>query len=337
MPLPGQADLGTTPFNCHNASPQLTMPAHRPADTRRGGAEFFCAQINDLEMAAVLAILTTIMLPVLLIVALGALVQRAIPMQIATLATINLYVFVPVYLLVQVSESKLRWSDIGLVGLGCLLPIVLLGAITFGVLSWCGWPRVATVTVLVGGLFTNAGNFGVPVAELAHGARGAQIQSLLVMFANLSVFIGAYGILLSGAGARVVGVAWLFSHAAHLRLDCGHRTTRYELGAAVVCIGSRASHIGRHGTDRVVDTGGTVGGRMALAALESGRPGTRAAIAAVAAIHFCRGPLAGNLALAGPAVATFRGRSRGHQCCRAGNRTRYSSPTILPTACCGVP
>ena len=54
--------------------------------------------------------------------------------------------------------------------------------------------------MVVGGLFYNAGNFGIPVSMLAYGEAGGQVQALVVMFVNTSIFFLGYGILAVAKG-----------------------------------------------------------------------------------------------------------------------------------------
>lgn len=151
-------------------------------------------------LAELSTIFGTVLLPIITVVGLGALIQRIWPMDIPSLATLNLYIFVPTYLFVQVSESRLTWAEIGTIGVVVITPIVMLAIPLLLGLRKRGCTRETAGLIVVAGLFANAGNFGVPVAELAYGDAGAEIQSLCVMFANLSIFLGAYGIILFGQG-----------------------------------------------------------------------------------------------------------------------------------------
>lgn len=148
------------------------------------------------------SILTTALMPVLVIVGFGYGLQRWRPMESATLVTLNLYFFVPVYLFIRVLESTLKWSDILLVGVAVLLPLVVLGLVMQRLLSRASVSRETLAALLVGGLFSNCGNFGVPVAEIAFGPRGGEVQAIIVLFANFSIFSIAYMILAMGKGAN---------------------------------------------------------------------------------------------------------------------------------------
>lgn len=151
-----------------------------------------------------LSILSSAILPILGIVGLGYVLQRWRPMESGTLVTLNLYFFVPAYLFVRVLESSLSWWDITQVGAMVLLPIVTVGSLVYFLFLSRSALRGETVAaLLVGSLFANAGNFGLPVAELAFGARGGEVHAIIVLFANFSIFSIAYAILAVGKGQGV--------------------------------------------------------------------------------------------------------------------------------------
>jgi predicted permease len=151
-------------------------------------------------IADALDIFVTVLLPALSIVALAAMVHRFRPLHLYTLSTLNIYLFVPAYLFARISRSTLSWADIGRMGLVILIPMAVMATATFLVLRAWGASRLTTSLVVVGGVFFNAGNFGVPVAELTFGAVGGHVQALVLMFLNFGTFFVAHAILAMGQG-----------------------------------------------------------------------------------------------------------------------------------------
>jgi len=145
-------------------------------------------------------IFSQVLLPVLVLVVIGALLQRCRPMDSDTLVTLNLYFFVPAYLFARILESELSWGDIAQIGLLVMVPMGLAGIPAYICFRLSGQSRETLAAMLAGGLFMNAGNFGVPVVELAFGPEGGKVQALVVMFANLCVFLFGYTILAMGSG-----------------------------------------------------------------------------------------------------------------------------------------
>ena len=151
-------------------------------------------------------IFVQVVLPVLVMVGFGALVQWRKPLSVETLVRLNLYLFVPAFLFDRVAGSTLSWREIGGVGLAVMAPMVLLGLVIYCSMRGAGASGRAIAAVAVGGLFFNAGNFGIPIAQLAYGDEGGSVQALVVMFVNTAVFFFGYAILslAHGHGPRAV-------------------------------------------------------------------------------------------------------------------------------------
>ncbi len=146
-----------------------------------------------------------VLLPVLVLVGLGALIQRIKTLDLPTLVRLNLYLFVPAFLFVKVAESELSWLSMVAIGTAILLAMAVLAAPIWLVMRRRAAPPV-TASMIMGGLFFNAGNFGVPIVHLAFGPRGDQVQALVVMFANTAIFFFGY-VLLALAQGRPVSAA----------------------------------------------------------------------------------------------------------------------------------
>lgn len=146
------------------------------------------------------AIFIDVLLPVLTMVGVGALVQWRLQMDLQTLVRLNLYLFVPAFLFVRISDSDLLWREIGGMALAVFAPMAMLGVPLYLILRKARVKGQAIAAVVVGGLFYNAGNFGIPVAELAFGSAGGEVQALVVMYMNTAVFFLGYLILALSRG-----------------------------------------------------------------------------------------------------------------------------------------
>jgi hypothetical protein len=161
-----------------------------------------------LSQAAV--IFGNVLLPILLIVALGALVQRFHPLHLATLSKLQIYLFVPVFLFVRVTASTLSWAEIAGIAGAVLLAKALLAVPLALVLRRLEVPRETLGVVVLSSAIFNAGNFGIPVAERAFGTAGGAVQALVVMVSNLTLWGIGYGALaaLSGQSRRAALAAY---------------------------------------------------------------------------------------------------------------------------------
>lgn len=167
-------------------------------------------------------IFTKVLLPVLLVVGLGALIQRLFRLDVNSLSKLNIYLLVPALLLVKIYESSLTWGQIAGVAAAVLLPMALLGLPLYGALRKARATGTTTAAILIGGLVMNAGNFGLPVAELAyntyglffpgmrHPDDGVAVQVLVVMMSNLAIWGLGYAVLALAKGDGLRGALGYF-------------------------------------------------------------------------------------------------------------------------------
>jgi len=151
-----------------------------------------------------------VLLPVLTMVGLGALIERLKGLSVDTMVALNLYLFVPAFLYVRIRGSELSWASIGGIGVVVLLPVAMLGLATYALLRSRGVSGRTTSAMIVGGCFFNAGNFGIPVAQLAFGDAGGGVQALVVMFMNTTIFFVGYAVLAMGQGKGMRSVLGYF-------------------------------------------------------------------------------------------------------------------------------
>lgn len=146
-------------------------------------------------LATFLHILVNVILPVLLVIGLGAAMQRAFPMHIPTLSRLNIYLLVPAFIFVRVYESSYDAPQIIAICAASLIPAGVLGLVLYASMRSARAAGPTIAATLIGGLVFNAGNFGIPVMELYYGNHGGQVQALMVMVSNLSLWCVGYIIL----------------------------------------------------------------------------------------------------------------------------------------------
>jgi len=113
-------------------------------------------------------------------------------MDLKSLTLLNMVLFVPAFNLVRVTDSDLTWSQMGLVAAAMLIAEVALAVPLWWVLRIRHVPaRTASVMILTSVIF-NSGNFGIPLAERAFGVAGGAVQALILMTANVSVWVLGY-------------------------------------------------------------------------------------------------------------------------------------------------
>jgi predicted permease len=165
-------------------------------------------------------IFLTVLLPILIMIALGALINRRGRIQIDSLNQITIYLLVPSFLFEQIYDCQLTWSDIAQITWGGFLPVFLLGGMLWAIYAWRGYAASTTSALLLGCLVYNAGNFGLPVTELFYqqhpqifvgmDGEGVAVQAMLIMLSNISVWLIGYGVIAFGKGQGLAGLLGFF-------------------------------------------------------------------------------------------------------------------------------
>ncbi|CAN5612677.1 AEC family transporter [soil metagenome] len=118
-------------------------------------------------------ILLNILGPILLMVALGALLRRKFGIDLATLSKLNIYLLTPAFIFRHVAYSKLTWAS-----MGGIMAITLTQVFTLGILIWgigvaLGVSRKTLCAIALAVMFYNSGNYGLALAELAYPSGDA--------------------------------------------------------------------------------------------------------------------------------------------------------------------
>jgi hypothetical protein len=143
-------------------------------------------------------------LPVLAMAGIGAVVHRLRAFDVQTLVRLSLYLFTPVFLFTRIADSTMSWGQIGGVGVAIMLPLLVLGLVIYLSGRAVKAEGNTIAAMLVGGLFFNAANFGIPVAELAFDKSGGQVQALVVMFMNTTMFFAGYVVMAVAQGRGIM-------------------------------------------------------------------------------------------------------------------------------------
>lgn len=152
------------------------------------------------------SILYVVLGPIFLLVTAGALVQWRTPIDIKPLATIQIRLLVPAFLLVRLSESSLEWMSVWKVALGIAIIKLLMASFIFAYARLRNIGQSQMFVLLVTTCVFNAGNFGIPVAERTFGQSGAAVEAVIVLMSNFSLW--GIGYALMSANSKP-GWSWL--------------------------------------------------------------------------------------------------------------------------------
>ncbi|MDU4697830.1 MAG: AEC family transporter [Paenibacillus sp.] len=140
-------------------------------------------------------IVLDVVLPIFVLIGLGALMQRAFKLDLYTLAKINFYFVTPAVVFVSMYESEMSAELLGSVTGFYILYVLLL----YGVSRLVSWRlkfrpgmRAAFINSLI---LDNSGNYGLPINQLAFKGDplAASVQALVMTFQSLVTF--TYGVM----------------------------------------------------------------------------------------------------------------------------------------------
>ena len=125
----------------------------------------------------VLYILWNILTPVFLIMAVGFMAVRRLPLDLRSLANVSFYIFLPCLVFTTLSHLQL---DVRAIGQICVVHLLMLLALASvgGLLAWTqGWDSSMRSAFLLTVLIQNTGAYGLPVSQFAFGDTGLEIAT----------------------------------------------------------------------------------------------------------------------------------------------------------------
>ncbi len=146
-----------------------------------------------------LRIFVDVCLPILALVGLGWGLDRIFGLDLKTLVKLNLYLFVPAFILVRLSSSDLA-AAVGLKVVAFTFCVIL----AMGAASWIACalrkqPPGQRYAMKLSTMIYNCGNWGIPLTTLAFSERGPVVQVFVLATMNLTSF--SLGVLLANAGS----------------------------------------------------------------------------------------------------------------------------------------
>ena len=144
-------------------------------------------------------IFVDVCLPILILIGLGWGLDRLFDFDLKTLVKLNLYLFVPAFILVRLSTSDLA----GVIGLK-IVAFTVSVILSMGAISWivCAIRRIPPgerYAMKLSTMIYNCGNWGIPLMTLAFSELGAVVQVFVLATMNLTGF--SIGIFIANAGS----------------------------------------------------------------------------------------------------------------------------------------
>ncbi len=149
-----------------------------------------------------MGVLISAILPIALVALAGAWIGRAFPLDLKTLARLNIYVLLPALVLTGVYGSTLALSSTVGIVVGFMLNCAVLYAIAYLLGKLCKLPSASRKSLVATTLLANSGNIGLPFMLFALGEQGLE-RGIVYLIAS-AIFIASVGpIILKGKGISV--------------------------------------------------------------------------------------------------------------------------------------
>ncbi|MDB6148794.1 MAG: permease [Chthoniobacter sp.] len=143
-------------------------------------------------------VFSEVLLPILVMFGAGWVLDRRCRLDLGSLVKLNIYLFVPAFIFVQIVVSDLSTGmAVRVVGFTAAIVtgMFLISAIVGRVLHY---EASQTRSLQLATMFYNSGNYGVPLMALAYPVAGPVLQAFVIVAINVSTF--TVGLLLAASG-----------------------------------------------------------------------------------------------------------------------------------------
>lgn len=150
-----------------------------------------------MNLANLVSIFVNILLPIVLIAAVGFVLAKKLGFEARPLARTTLYLFTPALVFSLTYKAKLSGEYVAIAVFVVLIAAVML-VVCGGLARALRYDRLTTSAFMLGCLFVNAGNYGLPLVLFAFGEEGLAraafyftINSILIQ--TVGIFVAARG------------------------------------------------------------------------------------------------------------------------------------------------
>jgi len=149
---------------------------------------------TDAEMTIFFHILTTNVLPMAVMIALGIVLQRAFKLDIKTLSKLNFYLFSPAIIFKLLYVTDIELTVIGKVLLFLAIFLILQYVLVEIVIRIRGYKSGMKSAMRNSVLFYNSANYGIPLNQLAFSANEKTLAIQVLVMMVQSLVPNTYGI-----------------------------------------------------------------------------------------------------------------------------------------------
>lgn len=159
-------------------------------------------------MSQIFEIFTGVCLPILVLIGTGWVLDRKFDFDLRTLVKLNIYLFVPAFILVRLSSSTIPGRT-GLMVMGFTVCVI----ISMAIVSWAishfrKDPPEERAALQLSTMIYNSGNWGIPLLTLAFPQEGGIFQVFVLATMNLTTFTVGVFLASSTKANASRGAAW---------------------------------------------------------------------------------------------------------------------------------
>ena len=151
-------------------------------------------------MNALLSIFASDILPVFVIAGAGFLLGRKLQASVQTLSRVSFYALTPCLAFKMLATSKMTGPEAGRIVLMAVLVTAAMGLLARVAAIPLGLNRAELSAFLLVSMFSNGGNYGLPVVMFAFGTEA--LAHGTVYFVTSAILTYTFGVLIAAAGKR---------------------------------------------------------------------------------------------------------------------------------------
>jgi len=150
-------------------------------------------------LSSLLGLFANNILPILIVAAVGVLLQRIFRLEVRTFSQAIIYVLAPCLIFTNLAFSDIAISEMLLMVALALLLILCMGAISYIASRLLRLPAKLASVFIITTTFMNAGTFGLPFTDFTLGSNGLAWAS--IFFVTSATMMNSAGIYIATAGA----------------------------------------------------------------------------------------------------------------------------------------
>ncbi len=144
------------------------------------------------------SVFAQVLLPILVVVASGYLLQRRLELDLTSVNRLSLYLLSPALIFSSLVQSRIEASETLRISAFMTLFVISIGALTWFVASLMRLDSIDRAAMMLCVMFMNAGNYGLPASRFAFGQEG--FDRAVLFFVVQAILTQTLAIYIAGAG-----------------------------------------------------------------------------------------------------------------------------------------